>query len=159
MIQYILLKHLQKKIKLISYTIKCYKYHKLLLIIIWFSAGVFCIISSLQSKRRKWYNRDNPLRLQRIRTALNRRKNSRKSYRQIHIHLWRLRKPYKNDGNRNRSIVQSTGITAKYSFTNGRKTAYEYYLKNAHGDVVGITDDTGAVKKIYRYDAFGVCDY
>ena len=52
--------------------------------------------------------------------------------------------------------VQSTGITAKYSFTNGRKTAYEYYLKNAHGDVVGITDDTGAVKKIYRYDAFGV---
>ena len=143
MIQYILLKHLQKKIKLISYTIKCYKYHKLLLIIIWFSAGVFCIISSLQSKRRKWYNRDNPLRLQRIRTALNRRKNSRKSYRQIHIHLWRLRKPYKNDGNRNRSIYHW----------------YEYYLKNAHGDVVGITDDTGAVKKIYRYVAFCVCDY
>ena len=32
----------------------------------------------------------------------------------------------------------------------------EYYLYNAHGDVVQRTDSTGAVTKTYSYDAFGV---
>ena len=32
----------------------------------------------------------------------------------------------------------------------------EYYLYNAHGDVVQRTDSSGAVTKVYTYDAFGV---
>ena len=34
--------------------------------------------------------------------------------------------------------------------------AVSYYSYNAHGDVVGLTDASGAVIKSYRYDAFGV---
>ena len=34
--------------------------------------------------------------------------------------------------------------------------ATEYYLYNAHGDVVQRTDSSGAVTKAYSYDAFGV---
>ena len=33
--------------------------------------------------------------------------------------------------------------------------ATEYYLFNAHGDVVNLTSSTGAVTKTYNYDAFG----
>ena len=33
-----------------------------------------------------------------------------------------------------------------------------YYLYNAHGDVVQLTDENGAVTKSYTYDAFGVED-
>ena len=31
----------------------------------------------------------------------------------------------------------------------------EYYLHNAHGDVVALTNDSGTLKKSYDYDAFG----
>lgn len=34
-----------------------------------------------------------------------------------------------------------TGITAKYNYKSGIKSDYSYYRKNAHGDVVSITDD------------------
>ena len=36
------------------------------------------------------------------------------------------------------------------------KSGYTYYTQNAHGDVVNLTDETGAVTKSYTYDAFGV---
>ena len=48
------------------------------------------------------------------------------------------------------------GITASYSFVSGSRTEYSYYRKNAHGDVVSITDQSAANVKTYRYDAFGV---
>ena len=49
-----------------------------------------------------------------------------------------------------------TGITAKYNFKMGIKSDYNYYRKNAHGDVVSITDASANNIKTYRYDAFGV---
>jgi len=42
------------------------------------------------------------------------------------------------------------GINLIKSGSNG------YYTYNAHGDVVGLTDNTGIVTKTYIYDAFGV---
>jgi RHS repeat-associated protein len=36
------------------------------------------------------------------------------------------------------------------------KNSVYYYLYNAHGDVVQLTDESGAVTKDYHYDAFGV---
>ena len=30
-----------------------------------------------------------------------------------------------------------------------------YYLKNSHGDVIGLTDNNGTLTEAYRYDAFG----
>lgn len=35
-------------------------------------------------------------------------------------------------------------------------TNQDYYLYNAHGDVVALADEAGNVKKHYQYDAFGV---
>ena len=35
------------------------------------------------------------------------------------------------------------------------KVAGSYYLYNAHGDVVDLTDASGTVTKRYDYDAFG----
>ena len=32
----------------------------------------------------------------------------------------------------------------------------DYYLFNAHGDVTGLADSTGASARAYHYDAFGV---
>ncbi len=48
------------------------------------------------------------------------------------------------------------GITASYNFTSGVKSDYNYYRKNAHGDVVSITNSSANSIKTYRYDAFGV---
>ena len=46
---------------------------------------------------------------------------------------------------------------AKFSKQSGNvKTDYRYYTQNAHGDVVNLTDSTGAITKSYKYDAFGV---
>lgn len=52
--------------------------------------------------------------------------------------------------------LRGTNLVATYSFENGAKTDYTYYTQNAHGDVVDLTDSTGAVAKSYTYDAFGV---
>ena len=35
------------------------------------------------------------------------------------------------------------------------ETSQYYYLKNSHGDVIGLTDNTGTLTETYRYDAFG----
>lgn len=35
------------------------------------------------------------------------------------------------------------------------KSSYTYYTQNTHGNVVNLTDETGAVTKSYIYDAFG----
>lgn len=53
--------------------------------------------------------------------------------------------------------VRGTNLLAKFSKQSGNvKTDYQYYTQNAHGDVVNLTDETGAVTKSYTYDAFGV---
>ncbi len=48
------------------------------------------------------------------------------------------------------------GVTASYKYVSGVKSDYSYYRKNAHGDVVSITDSSAENTKTYRYDAFGV---
>jgi RHS repeat-associated protein len=45
------------------------------------------------------------------------------------------------------------GVNLLYSETNNERS---YYLYNAHGDVVQLTDEYGDVTKYYDYDAFGV---
>ena len=53
--------------------------------------------------------------------------------------------------------VRGTNLLAKFSKQSGGvKTDYQYYTQNAHGDVVNLTDSTGAITKSYKYDAFGV---
>ena len=52
--------------------------------------------------------------------------------------------------------IRGTNLVAKYNYCNGNKSEYTYYTQNAHGDVVNLTDSTGAVVKSYTYDAFGV---
>ena len=53
--------------------------------------------------------------------------------------------------------VRGTNLLAKFSKQSGNvKTDYQYYTQNAHGDVVNLTDEDGAVTKSYTYDAFGV---
>ena len=52
--------------------------------------------------------------------------------------------------------MRGTNLVAKYNYLNGAKSEYTYYTQNAHGDVVNLTDETGAVVKAYTYDAFGV---
>ncbi len=52
--------------------------------------------------------------------------------------------------------VRGTNLLAAYSYNGGIKSEYTYYTQNAHGDVVNLTDETGAVTKSYTYDAFGV---
>ncbi|MBO5352645.1 MAG: hypothetical protein J6A77_05040, partial [Lachnospiraceae bacterium] len=39
--------------------------------------------------------------------------------------------------------------------TEGLETSLYYYLKNSHGDVIGLTNNTGTLTETYRYDAFG----
>ena len=72
-------------------------------------------------------------------------------------------------GNRTDFLLDGGNVAAEQ--TDGEITTYlrgvnliarsdgettEYYLYNAHGDVVQRTDSTGAVTKTYTYDAFGV---
>ena len=52
--------------------------------------------------------------------------------------------------------IRGTSLAAAYHYTNGAKSDYTYYVQNAHGDVVNLTDADGAVTKTYHYDAFGV---
>ena len=52
--------------------------------------------------------------------------------------------------------LRGTNLVATYNYQNGVKSGYTYYTQNAHGDVVNLTDSTGAITKSYKYDAFGV---
>lgn len=47
-------------------------------------------------------------------------------------------------------------MLAGCEFVQAVKSDYTYYTQNAHGDVVNLTDNNGAVTKAYQYDAFGV---
>ena len=52
--------------------------------------------------------------------------------------------------------IRGTSLAATYRYQNAVKSDYTYYVQNAHGDVVNLTDADGAVTKTYHYDAFGV---
>ena len=52
--------------------------------------------------------------------------------------------------------IRGTSLAAAYRYQNAEKSGYTYYVQNAHGDVVNLTDTEGAVTRTYRYDAFGV---
>jgi len=68
-------------------------------------------------------------------------------------HIW-------NGGNISAELDGNGAVTAKYIYGNQRiagesNNVRKYYLYNAHGDVVQLTDDMGAVLWYYDYDAFG----
>ncbi len=52
--------------------------------------------------------------------------------------------------------IRGTSLAATYRYQNAVKSGYTYYVQNAHGDVVNLTDANGAVTKTYHYDAFGM---
>ena len=52
--------------------------------------------------------------------------------------------------------IRGTNLLAGCEFVQAVKSDYTYYTQNAHGDVVNLTDNNGAVTKAYQYDAFGV---
>ena len=52
--------------------------------------------------------------------------------------------------------IRGTNLLAGCEFVQAVKSDYTYYTQNAHGDVVNLTDNNGAVTKTYQYDAFGV---
>ena len=52
--------------------------------------------------------------------------------------------------------LRGTSLAAAFGWDEGYKGDYRFYTQNAHGDVVSLTDSTGAVVKSYTYDAFGV---
>ncbi|MCL2083380.1 MAG: RHS repeat-associated core domain-containing protein, partial [Oscillospiraceae bacterium] len=55
--------------------------------------------------------------------------------------------------------LDMNGNSVVSSYTHGNKliqsSAYGWYLYNAHGDVVQLADDSGAVTHDYEYDPFG----
>ncbi|MCM1008883.1 MAG: DUF6531 domain-containing protein [Ruminococcus flavefaciens] len=52
--------------------------------------------------------------------------------------------------------VRGTNLAASYHLHQSNKSDYRYYVQNAHGDVVNLTDENGGIAKSYIYDAFGV---
>ncbi|MDE6088139.1 MAG: hypothetical protein K2G25_07105, partial [Oscillospiraceae bacterium] len=52
--------------------------------------------------------------------------------------------------------IRGTSLAATYNYCNGEKSSYTYYVQNAHGDVVNLTNAEGAVTKTYHYNVFGV---
>ncbi len=52
--------------------------------------------------------------------------------------------------------IRGTSLAAAFDWNDAGKGDYRFYTQNAHGDVVSLTDSTGAVVKSYTYDAFGV---
>lgn len=52
--------------------------------------------------------------------------------------------------------ICGTSLVATYNYCNGEKSGYTYYVQNAHGDIVNLTDADGAVIKSYTYGAFDV---
>ena len=68
-------------------------------------------------------------------------------------HIW-------NGANISAELDEDNDVTTVYRYGNRRISATDgdgtkYYLYNAHGDVVQLTDDMGAVLWYYDYDAFG----
>lgn len=52
--------------------------------------------------------------------------------------------------------VRGTNLLSTYHYWYGEKQNTTYYLQNAHGDVINLSDIDGKLTKTYKYDAFGV---
>ena len=72
------------------------------------------------------------------------------------IHLWdgsEMVAEYAGSGNMTARYLRGIGLIAREQ---DAALGLQYYLHNAHGDVVERTDQYGTTLKRYRYDAFGV---
>ena len=52
--------------------------------------------------------------------------------------------------------IRGTSLAAAFDWDEGSKGDCRFYIQNAHGDVVNLTNADGEVTKKYTYDAFGV---
>ena len=52
--------------------------------------------------------------------------------------------------------IRGTSLAAAFDWDEGSKGDNRFYIQNAHGDVVNLTNTDGEVTKTYKYDAFGV---
>ena len=52
--------------------------------------------------------------------------------------------------------IRGTSLAAAFDWDEGSKGDCRFYIQNAHGDVVNLTNTDGEVTKKYTYDAFGV---
>ena len=52
--------------------------------------------------------------------------------------------------------IRGTSLAAAFDWDEGSKGDNRFYIQNAHGDVVNLTNADGEVTKKYTYDAFGV---
>ena len=63
------------------------------------------------------------------------------------------------DGSNIAFETDSTGVETSYirgiNLVYADRGTVSYYLYNAHGDVVQLTNETGSLTKAYEYDAFG----
>ena len=65
---------------------------------------------------------------------------------------------YDKDGEQTEHYYYGTGLLAaelKNNEAYADETSLYYYLRNSHGDVVGLTDNTGTLTETYHYNAFG----
>jgi len=66
---------------------------------------------------------------------------------------------YNKDGVQTEHYYYGNSLLAvEYAVGNNSANAENdlyYYLKNSHGDVIGLTDNNGTLTETYRYDAFG----
>lgn len=65
------------------------------------------------------------------------------------------------DGGNVVTEVKNNAVSANYIrgtnlISKEADNSTSYYLYNAHGDVIGLTNNTGSVTKTYDYDAFGI---
>lgn len=71
------------------------------------------------------------------------------------------RTSYLLDGSNVVTEVKNNAVSANYIrgtnlISKEADNSTSYYLYNAHGDVIGLTNNTGSVTKAYDYDAFGI---
>ena len=63
---------------------------------------------------------------------------------------------YNKDGEQTEHYFYGNSLlAAEYGRNAYEEADLYYYLKNSHGDVIGLTDTTGTLTQNYRYDAFG----
>ena len=62
---------------------------------------------------------------------------------------------YNRDGELTEHYYYGNSLLAMEQGNYDTETSLYYYLKNSHGDVIGLTDNNGTLTETYRYDAFG----
>ena len=62
---------------------------------------------------------------------------------------------YDKDGEQTENYYYGNSLLAMELSNSDTETSLYYYLKNSHGDVIGLYDNNGTLTETYRYDAFG----